>query len=451
MAAIPVIKGKMGSTIYYVGTMTARELVSSTRPARDLDSWASASIEERMQREPDISRVKRQIVPYLAEHKDRFFGAIIVVVPEGSLEYEDLGSHIKGLKLAYREGAEQMGFLVLGKGERIILDGQHRWYAAREVIQSNEDLGEEQRFVGDDNVTVIFIEDTDPRKTRRIFNKVNRYAKPTSRADNILTSEDNGYAIISRWLLDKDEDSPLAEREYRDDEGVTSRWEVVQWRSSTLSRTMRHLTTIGTVYDNTKTILDFAGHKDLDRTVSPSDQVLETCYEEVATWFHLFMMHLDAYRDAAADPEAIKTNRFTASHPHTLLLRPVGQTALIRGITQAMDLSRHPVSNEPRLTLERAIERVNKVDFTATAESIWRETIVRADGRMVARNEAYNLAARLLAYLIAAEYHTEDLKTAVWASWNSARGKATITKDIKALKAEGKTEQLPEELPEPVQ
>src|SRR5580704_3433495 len=93
---IPAIKAQMGSTPYYVTTMTARDLVSTTRPAaEDRDAWTSASIDERMQREPNLKRVKEQIAPYLAQHKDRFFGSIIVVVPEGSIEFEPLSVHIK--------------------------------------------------------------------------------------------------------------------------------------------------------------------------------------------------------------------------------------------------------------------------------------------------------------------------------------------------------------------
>ena len=54
-----------------------------------------------------------------------------------------------------------------------------------------------------------FIESRDGQKTRRIFNKVNRHAKPTGRSDNIITSEDDGYALVTRRLLDTDLDAPL--------------------------------------------------------------------------------------------------------------------------------------------------------------------------------------------------------------------------------------------------
>ena len=78
----------MGSTTYYEITMTARELTNSVRPARETDSWASASIDERIQRDVNRSRVMSTIVPYLAQHPDRFFGSFIVLVPKGAVEFE---------------------------------------------------------------------------------------------------------------------------------------------------------------------------------------------------------------------------------------------------------------------------------------------------------------------------------------------------------------------------
>ncbi|MEX5297511.1 hypothetical protein RCG67_01870 [Kocuria sp. CPCC 205292] len=47
---------------------------------------------------------------------------------------------------------------------------------------------------------------------------------------------------------------------------------------------------------------------------------------------------------------------------------------------------------------------------------------MRADGRMGARNEAYNLAANLLTYLIGPEYMPKGMKENLHQEWNTARG-----------------------------
>ena len=101
-----------------------------------------------------------------------------------------------------------MGFLTIEGGSLVVLDGQHRLAALRGVTTAGPDLkGEFVDAVADDELSVLFIPHESFEKTRRIFNKVNRYAKPTSPTDNIITSEDDGSAIVTRWLVE--EEPPL--------------------------------------------------------------------------------------------------------------------------------------------------------------------------------------------------------------------------------------------------
>jgi hypothetical protein len=57
---IPSIKGKIGETEYYQATMNASDLVHRVRPASELDEWATMTVEDRLQREPDLKRVKAE-------------------------------------------------------------------------------------------------------------------------------------------------------------------------------------------------------------------------------------------------------------------------------------------------------------------------------------------------------------------------------------------------------
>ena len=86
------------------------------------------------------------------------------------------------------------------------------------------------------------------------------------------------------------------------------------------------------------------------------------------------------------------------------------------------------------------------LDYSCPPSSMWRDTIVRADGRMVARKEAYDLAARLIAYMIAADYVSEESKQRLWEDWNKARGK-----DPHAELDELEEHEQPEDLPEPLE
>lgn len=246
------------------------------------------------------------------------------------------------------------------------------------------------------------------------FNKVNRHAKPTGRSDNIITSEDDGNAIVTRWLLDIDRDAPLAERRV-DGQKV----ELVNWTSNTLGQNSRHLTTISTVYETVRDILIFKGFEGFDERknpVAPPEATLEKAYEVAAEWWEKILT-MEAFKNALEDLSTVPEVRYDAEHHHSLLLRPVGQVAFVKGLISAIDRSKG------RLELTEAIRRANKIDWSSPTTSIWRDTIVRADQKMVARREAQDLAADLVAYLIGDEYMTEEMRHNLWVAWNKARGK----------------------------
>lgn len=432
----PALRGTMGSTTYYEITMTARELTNSVRPARETDGWASASIDERIQREVNRTRVMSTIVPYLAQHPDRFFGSFIVLVPRGAVEFEALTELVGNLPAAYRSSSENIGYLTIDKGELIALDGQHRLLAFREVIQGGTNLGPFWSQVGDDEVCVLLIEAESPQKTRRIFNKVNRHAKPTGRSDNIITSEDDGYALVTRRLLDTDLDAPFATRMVNDQQ-----YEPVNWTSNTLQQKSWKLTTISALYESVQDILTYEGYRgfsEKESPVAPDEETLSTAYEKAAAWWE-DVLSMDAYRAALRDPSTIPSARFDSDDTHTLLMRPVGQIALVRGLVSAL------TESNGDLKRAEAVRRVNQLDFSCPPASMWRDTIVRADGRMVARKEAYDLAARLIAYMIAADYMPEEFKQRLWEDWNKARGK-----DPHAELDELEEHEQPEDLPQPL-
>ena len=70
------LKGKFGSTNYYVTSMRAQEISGIVRAANETDVWSNEGIDERLQREPNWNRIQKQITPYLVNNKDRFFGSI---------------------------------------------------------------------------------------------------------------------------------------------------------------------------------------------------------------------------------------------------------------------------------------------------------------------------------------------------------------------------------------
>lgn len=435
MATSPAIRGTMGSTTYYQTTMRARELASSVRPARETERWASMSIDEKMQREPNFTRIKKEIAPYLASHPDRFFGSLIVLVPKGSVTFEPL-SQLTNLPAAYNAGLEDMGFITLGVGERIALDGQHRLLALREVITGKSQYGPFQHQVGDDQLCVLILEFEDDRKTRTIFNKVNRHAKPTSPSDNIITSETDGYAIVARRLLDADLGGPFVARTYQ---GVLR--ELVEWERTSLTKNSTKLITLAALYETVTDILSGAGYKHFSEKhdpVAPPELQLQEGFTVASDWWSA-ILDLPIFQSVIEDPDLIPEIRFSATDSMALLLRPVGQVSLVKGLCQAYRRNRGGVP------ISELARRAGLVNWSPISSNYWRDVIVRADGKMIPRKEAYALAADLLEYLISPLTVDEEAEMSLWTRWNIGRGK------VAAGELDGlPPEELPQDLPNPV-
>jgi DNA sulfur modification protein DndB len=390
---VPVIKGQMGDTEFFEAKMTARELVSAARPAREMDGWANFSIEERLQRELNEKRVRDEIVPYLARSKDRFFSSILVLIYNADVTYEALDEVIgKGLPAAYKSVAKDIGFLTINGGELIVLDGQHRMAALREVIQSDGTQGEFASQVANDELAVMFVDLDDSEHIRRLFNKINRTARQPTRGDNIIMSEDDGAAILTRWLVRTGE--PLG---YKDTKGDL----IVNWKSNTLADRSTQFTTISAVYEAVQSILrhykmfdDFSEKKSI---VRPSEDLLEEGYGHVQEWWSTVLEGMDAFKAALANPASIPAMR-EDGQPTSLLLKPASHIVLFRALVRAVDLG---------LTLQEAVSRANKVDWNIKSD-LWRDVLIAPNGRIVARNENYETAADLITYLIASDKMTDE-------------------------------------------
>jgi len=421
---IPAIKARMGSTTYYETTMTAQELAASARAASQMEDWASTSIEERIQRDLNEKRVKDEIVPYLVRADDRFFGAVIVLVMDGELEFEDVTQFGLKVPAAQRSAAEKMGFLNIIGGKKIVLDGQHRLAALRHVTQGEYD-GDAPfaAEVPNDEICVIFMEFEEAEKTRRIFNKVNRTARTTTRADNIITSEDDGPAIVARRLVGQG--APLAITHGPKQELI------VEWKSNTIADRGTKLTTISAVYESVKDIAEAEKihMSDEKRTiVRPDDEVLQEVYDAAERWWSKLLTGITAFRTAVQDPSQLPDMRQEGTYK--LLLKPNGQQALVKGLAQAV---------ERGVDLDTAIGRADKIDWASPA--IWEDVLVKPNGGMIARVENYKLAATLIAYMIGAEaMEPEEI--------------AILKRDFATIKGEAKKEtpddQIPDLLPEPV-
>lgn len=395
---LPAIRSCMGSTDYFQVSIKARDLASVAIPVGELTEWKQWSISERFQRELAMRRIQEEIVPYLVRSADRFFGSLIILVYKPwEFHFEPLeGAGVK-VPAAYRSQVERMGFLTISGGQLVALDGQHRLVALREVVAGrNEVDGPFSTTVPDDELCVVFVEHESLEKTRRIFNKVNQHARPTTRTDNIITSEDDGYAIVARWLVETE--PPLGLPSPAPPLGIlhpSTGEPLVEWRSTSLAANQEALTTLDTVFQTVEVILDANGlgnFGEKDRVTRPPEPLLEEAYTWAAEWWGAVLRGLDAFVRAVEKPYLIPDLRKSRAK-EGLLFRPIAHVALFKGLAAAVAAGR---------PLEDAIKLANAVDWRPDSE-LWREVLVRANGAVIARSEAKNLAGRLIGYLLAGD------------------------------------------------
>ena len=386
----PALRGKMGNTEYFLSKMVVREFIQGVSPAEAYKEWwKDLPPHERMQRDANLKRVKDQIAPYLANSPDRFFGSIIVLVYDGELIFESLVKDFKmNLPRAYKSKAEDIGFITIDGGKLLVLDGQHRWYGLKSVMQGEVE-GTESEKIANDEVSVIFINHESDEKTRRIFNKVNRYAKSTSRGDNILTSEDDGFAIVTRRLV-YDEDAPFYSDVKLSEEGLVS------WRNNTLSARSGSFTTLSALYEMTQTVLKkeerFREFSEKDTINRPSAEKLTEAGNIVNNFWNTLFSKFIPFKDVK-DKESGETvsDMRKESHKYSLLFKPAGQIAFIEGLVGAMKKS--------TLSLDKLIERANTLNWSMN-DPHWVNIIVNLNKSIIASPDARERAASLTTYLL---------------------------------------------------
>jgi DNA sulfur modification protein DndB len=404
----PAIKGKMGSTVFYQALMRADELAATVHAAMDFEEFQGSLAHEQMQRKLNEARVEKEIVPYLTNHPDRFFGSLIVLAYKPRMfEFKSLADlgFSEPQQAAYRKPASPLGLLVISGGKLFALDGQHRLHALRTVTDPHTTTTKHLRIpirgpfrheVAKDQLSVIFVEFETKQKARRIFNKVNRYAKPTSASTNILTSEDDGYAIISRVLMGFDDPdtflsdipSPLAWI-------VDGRPPAVEMEKDTLSGANPAFSTVRAIYNMAREICTASGLKTLEEgkvVIRPSNEELRAAYEKCAEWWDALTENFEPYGVDADDIPSFADRR-KAENVWSLAYRPVSQEALVQGLMMA-----HVASG---LGAEVLTRRLNEMPLRLGRHP-WVNILAGTNGKMIIKNRA--LAVLLVAwYLVGAE------------------------------------------------
>ena len=385
MASVhPAMHGKFGSTDYYMITMKANDVATKLKIPKEMPDWEDLDLEERFQREINYNRVRKQIAPYLAHDPNRFFGALIVdVINPDQMEFEAMSNVSSKIPKLYQTASKSFGFLTLSGGEILVpLDGQHRLAAIQFAISGKD---EKQRPIqgvspnpelANDDVLLILLKH-EPDKGRKIFNKVNRYAKPTSKSENLITSDDDIIAILARDISN---------------ELIGSR--LVNYGGNTLTAKAHYFTTLSTIYESTKHLLESKFGK-------ISDQVLPDIAKQELYKTHTFeyWKHLldgvTIYQSARSDQEEPGDQKRVKIRESILLGKPIAQQALMIAVTRLMESNR---SDGSRFSWKEVVKRINEVDWRIN-QALWQRILMNGE-RIVSGRQAANFAGRFIAYYL---------------------------------------------------
>ena len=395
---VPALRGKFGTTEYWLTTMKVGEFVRNISIPRELPDWNDLSIEERYQREINLNRVRKDIAPYFAQDDYRFSGSLVLaVLNHESMVFEPLsnvGGGNRSLPALYQSAASDMGFLTLSGSEILVpLDGQHRAKAFKFAIDGTDDSNRQIQGLksnpelANDQVSVILVR-FETVRARRIFNKINRYAKPTVKGDNLITDDDDAMAIMTRDLLGEDGVIPAR---------------LVRIGSNTLNKTAPEFTTLATFYDANLAILNGLGIAGNGTPQSMNEEQREVLKEEIEARWQLLLSNIDLWRKAIEDPSENGDGERADIREQTLVGKPVGQLSLVRGFMRMRERMREKCEGVSESEL---CSRLNRINWDVE-DAMWHGVLMNPNGRVMSGRTTVNRAAEFIAYLGGAEL-TED-------------------------------------------
>ena len=392
---VAAMQARLGETNYWVLTLKARELVRLVKSPKEMPGWDELKIEEIYQRDINFNRVRRQIAPYFAEDPNRFCGAIIVAAMNFDVNFEPLVQVSKGVPGMYRKEAEKIGFLHFDGGENLVpLDGQHRLKAIEFAISGRDEKSkpiaglQQNDALAAEDVTVILVE-YEAEKARRIFTRVNKYAKSTTTGQNIITNDDDVVAVLAREVVNQ-----------------TIGGRLVKFTSNTLRAGDAQFTTIPIIYNCNEEIIrqNFPERPDKNRLASPAQ--VDLYREKVFEVWGQILEGIDVFRSATQTKEETGDAKRIEMRKASLLGKPVAQECLVKAF---VELTRK--GTQGAWSAKKASTHLNRVPWNLTEENlegVWQRVLWTGgtDGKIITKNRP--LTVRMIRYLAGQKLPVDD-------------------------------------------
>ena len=323
MTLLPAIRSHVGDWIFYVTTLSFEDVANIVKAPDEIHERKQLS--DWIQREA-IEKHADEIAHYIVSNPQRFLGSLIVGVYGGNPNWAPLNIDFSIDYLDVTDKQEQkiegkLGLLHLSGSEKLFaIDGQHRVAGIKKAL-GRSDINQDIR---DNEISAIFVahdnsSEAGKQRTRRLFTTVNKKARRISTSAIIALDEDNGFAIVTRRLID-------AHWLFEDE-----RKHISYTSTGSISPNDEYLiTSVVGLYEIIKDL-----HPNQNRKVfeseRPSEQRLEEYLSFCISYFDALISKVDEYRQVFVK-KAQTASDYRQMEKNHLLFRPVGQRTFARAV-----------------------------------------------------------------------------------------------------------------------
>lgn len=374
---LPAIRSRVGDWTFYATTLSfenVRELIKDPdeiHERKKLSEW--------IQREA-IDTHSEAIAKYIQDNTQRFLGALIIGVYDGHPDWAPLQVKYAVNYLAATEEQQKtlegkLGLLRLSGGERLFaIDGQHRVAGIKRALLNLPS----DSSVRNDEVSAIFVAHdastvSGQQRTRRLFTTVNKKAKRVSNAANIALDEDNGFAVVTRQLID----GHWLFEDQRKHISYTSTGSINQNDESAI-------TSVVGLYEIVKDLYASKGKVNFENE-RPTDDAIDQHLTLCKNYLNLLIKAIPEYS------EVFVSNKHSCSYyrreiSNHLLFRPIGQRAFARAIQLLLQRG---------ISIEAGINSLIKVNMYLT-DKAWNHILWDPISRTMITNKLVMAETQLL-------------------------------------------------------
>lgn len=253
--------------------------------------------------------------------------------------------------------------------------------------------------LGNEDISVILLP-YQPESARRIFTRVNRYARRPSASETYVTDDDDLFAVLARRVTN---------------EVIGGR--LVKYTQPTLRPKDGEFTTLAILYACCKAIVEHTFSPNMVEEAKRQDfskAIENACEKTVLEVWDRLLRNIDVFRDATADRSEQGDAGRIQIRRRNLLGRPVPQECLVSAYLAL-------TAGTTKMPWKDACEHLSAVPWEITEENVggvWQGVLWSGstEGKIITKNRA--IASRIIAYM-AGEKLNPDEKEALLTEYQS--------------------------------